>query len=116
MREDDICKVFCHWLIRCSALAIDTVTKFLEHSPENRCPLYVLYKIPLAQANFLLAQLKMHSHWRAEVSLTEIENNPWIALKQPCTKSIQATNTSNRNRINPFTPMVMSKFLFIPFS
>ena len=38
-------------------------TKFLEHSPENRCPLYVLYKIPLAQANFLLIQLKMHSHW-----------------------------------------------------
>ena len=30
-------------------------TKFLEHSPENKCPLYVLYKIPLAQANFLLA-------------------------------------------------------------
>ena len=26
--------------------------KFLEHSPENRYPLYVLYKIPLAQANF----------------------------------------------------------------
>ena len=37
-------------------------TKFLEHLPENRCPLYVLYKIPLAQANFLLAQLKMHLH------------------------------------------------------
>ena len=27
-------------------------TNFLEHSPENRCPLYVLYKIPLTQANF----------------------------------------------------------------
>ena len=40
-------------------------TKFPEHSPENRCPLYVLYKIPLAQANLSLAQLKMHSHWRA---------------------------------------------------
>ena len=40
-------------------------TKFLGHSPENRCPLYVLYKISLARANFLLAQLKMHSHWRA---------------------------------------------------
>ena len=37
-------------------------TKFLEHSPEDRCSSYVLYKIPLAQANFLLAQLKMHSH------------------------------------------------------
>ena len=40
-------------------------TKFLEHSPENRCPLYVLYKISLAQANFPLAQLKMHLHWWA---------------------------------------------------
>ena len=39
-------------------------TKFLEHTPENRCPL-ILYKIPLAQANFLLAQLKMYSYWRA---------------------------------------------------
>ena len=29
-------------------------TKFLEHSPEDRCSLYVLYKIRLAQANFLL--------------------------------------------------------------
>ena len=38
-------------------------TKFLEHSPENKSPLYVLYKIPLAQANFLLTQLKMQSHW-----------------------------------------------------
>ena len=37
-------------------------TKFLEHSPQNRCQLHVLYKIPLAQANLLLAQLKMHSH------------------------------------------------------
>ena len=45
-------------------------TKFLEHLPENRCSLYVLYKIPLAQGNFLLAQLKMHSHWQALVSLT----------------------------------------------
>ena len=40
-------------------------TKFLEHLPEHKCPLYVLYKIPIAQANFLLAQLKMHSHWWA---------------------------------------------------
>ena len=40
-------------------------TKFLQHSPENRCPIYVLYKIPLAQADFLLAQLKMHTYWRA---------------------------------------------------
>ena len=24
-------------------------TKFLEHSPKNSCPLYVLYKIPLTQ-------------------------------------------------------------------
>ena len=38
-------------------------TKFLEHLPENRCSLYILYKIPLAKANFLLALLKMHSHW-----------------------------------------------------
>ena len=30
-------------------------TKFPEHSPENRFPLYNLYKIPLAQANFPLA-------------------------------------------------------------
>ena len=29
--------------------------KFPEHSPENRFPLYNLYKIPLAQANFPLA-------------------------------------------------------------
>ena len=27
-------------------------TKLLEHSAENRCFLYILYKIPLAQANF----------------------------------------------------------------
>ena len=40
-------------------------TTFLEHSPENRGPLYVLYKVPLTQANFLLAQLKKYSHWRA---------------------------------------------------
>ena len=45
-------------------------TKFLEHSAKNRCPLYALYKIPLAQANFFLTQLKMHSHWRTLVSLT----------------------------------------------
>ena len=38
-------------------------TKFLEHSPQNRCPLYILCKIPLAQAKFLLAQVKMHLHW-----------------------------------------------------
>ena len=30
-------------------------TKFLGHSPENKCPSNVLYKIPLARANFLLA-------------------------------------------------------------
>ena len=41
-------------------------TKFLEHSPENRCPLHVLYKILFPQANFLHAQLKMHSHWQAD--------------------------------------------------
>ena len=40
-------------------------TKFLVHSPQSRCLLYVLYKIPHAQANFLLAQLKMHLHWWA---------------------------------------------------
>ena len=40
-------------------------TKFLQHLPPNECPLYVLYKIPLAQVNFLLNQLKMHSHWQA---------------------------------------------------
>ena len=39
-------------------------TKYLEHSPENGCPWYVLYKIPLAWANYLLAQLKMHWHWQ----------------------------------------------------
>ena len=27
-------------------------TKVLDHSSENKCPLYVLYKIPLTQANF----------------------------------------------------------------
>ena len=41
-------------------------TKLLEHSSENRCPLYILYKISLAQANFLLGQLKMHSIWPAD--------------------------------------------------
>ena len=45
-------------------------TKFMEYSPENRCPLYVLYKISLAQANFQLAQLKMHLHWQVLVLLT----------------------------------------------
>ena len=38
-------------------------TKFLGHLTEKRCSLCVLYKIPLTQVNFLLAQLKMHSHW-----------------------------------------------------
>ena len=37
-------------------------TKFLEHSSGNRCPLYFVYIIWLAQASFLLAQLKKHSH------------------------------------------------------
>ena len=37
-------------------------TKFLEHSPENRWRFYALYKIPIAQANLLLPQLKMHTH------------------------------------------------------
>ena len=41
-------------------------TKFLEHSPQSRCPLYVLYKFPLTQVNFLPVQVKMHSHWRAD--------------------------------------------------
>ena len=41
------------------------VTKFLERMPQNRCPLYVLYKMPLTQADFLLAQLKMCSNCRA---------------------------------------------------
>ena len=40
-------------------------TKFLEPSPENKCLLYVLYKIPVAQANFLLAQLKIYSYRQA---------------------------------------------------
>ena len=37
--------------------------KILEHSPENWCPLFVLYKIALAKANFLHAQLKICLHW-----------------------------------------------------
>ena len=48
-------------------------TKFLEHLPRNKCPLYVLYKIPLAQDNFLLTQLKNMlplASGRALVSLT----------------------------------------------
>ena len=39
--------------------------KFQEHLPENRGLLYVLYKIPFIQANFLITQLKMNSHWWA---------------------------------------------------
>ena len=35
-------------------------TKFLEH-----WPIYDLHKIPLTQANFLLAQLKVYLHWSA---------------------------------------------------
>ena len=35
-------------------------TKFLEHSPKNKFPLYVLNEISLAQANFLLDQLKIY--------------------------------------------------------
>ena len=66
------------WKISCPEGTYSTVpvweTKFLEHSPDNKCPLYVLYKIPPAQANFLLAQLKIHSHWRALVSLTAVLN------------------------------------------
>ena len=38
-------------------------TEFLEDSPKNSCPLCVPYKILLAQANFLLTQVKMDSHW-----------------------------------------------------
>ena len=75
-------------------------TKFLEHSPKNRCPLYVLYKIPLAQANFLLTQLKMYSHWRAgehkfpSLHVWMSNKNPWKItninqIKQGTTKQIQ---------------------------
>ena len=46
-------------------LIFNVETKLFEHSPKYSCPLYVLYQIPLAQANFLLSQLKMHSHWWA---------------------------------------------------
>ena len=45
-------------------------TKFLEHSPENICPFYILYKIPLALANFLLVHLKIYLHWWALVSFS----------------------------------------------
>ena len=44
-------------------------TKFLKHVPENRCLLYVLYKVLFVQANFLLAQLKIYLHRQALVSL-----------------------------------------------
>ena len=37
---------------------------FWTTHPKTDSP-YVLYKIPLAQANFPPAQLKMHSHWQA---------------------------------------------------
>ena len=48
-------KLLVHALI--STLAV-WETKFLEHSPENKCPLYVLYKISLAQTHFPVTQLK----------------------------------------------------------
>ena len=40
-------------------------TKIFWHSPEPGSLLYCLYKIPLAQACFPLAQPNFHSHWRA---------------------------------------------------
>ena len=50
--------------------------KFLEHLSPSICLIY-LHKITLAQANFLLAQLKIYSHWWALVSLTvsPLKNN-----------------------------------------
>ena len=39
------------------------LSEFLEHSPEKKT--HVMCKIPLAQAKFLLPQLKMHSHCQA---------------------------------------------------
>ena len=36
---------------------------FWSTCPKNRCLSYVLHKIPLAQANFHLAQLKIYSHY-----------------------------------------------------
>ena len=35
------------------------------------CLLYALYKIPLAQAHFLLAHCKIYLYWQALVSLNE---------------------------------------------
>ena len=46
-------------------------TKFLVHLPPNRCPSYVLYKIPLTQPKFLLAQLALRSGRAFKVSLNE---------------------------------------------
>ena len=69
-------KLTCHWrqqlyislqiqFERSQEVGAVWETKFFQHSPENRCHLHVLYKSPLARANFLLlTQLKMHSHWR----------------------------------------------------
>ena len=41
-------------------------------STQPKCPLYVIYKFPLAQSNFLLTQPKMHLHWQAIIFITVI--------------------------------------------
>ena len=53
----------------------DWETKIFWHSPKLGSILNSLYKIPLAQACFTLAQPYFHSHWRALVS------QPVIILK-----------------------------------
>ena len=40
-------------------------TKYFRYSPELGSLLYILYKIPLAQACFPLAQANFYSHWQA---------------------------------------------------
>ena len=54
-------------------------TKFFWHSPELGSLLYSLYKIPLGQICFPLAQPNFHSHWRALVSQPApgVQSLPW---------------------------------------
>ena len=53
---------------RCDMAFIEPMHR---NKPNITC-LYGLYKISLVQANFLLTQFKIHSHWQALVSLTAV--------------------------------------------
>ena len=51
--------VFFYFFFVCVCVCLSLISGTLG---ENKCSLYVLYKIALTLANFVLTQLKMHSH------------------------------------------------------